>query len=77
MVQHLIEEYQWDIQLLLIKDLQTGLHIVPQLLLFHWDIVLHPQTRYSVRPKIKLLEVNSLHFSKVTQSGITQHGQPV
>lgn len=43
MVQHLVEQHQWDIQLLLIEDFQTGLYIVPQLLLFHWDVVLHPQ----------------------------------
>lgn len=42
-VQDLIEEHQRDVQLLFIEDLQTGLHIVPQLLLFHWDVVLHSQ----------------------------------
>lgn len=44
-VQHLIEEHQRDVQLFLIEDLQTGLHIVPQLLLFHWDVVLRPKTK--------------------------------
>lgn len=43
MVQHLIEEYQRHIQLFLIEDLQTGLHIVSQLFLLHWDVVLHPK----------------------------------
>lgn len=46
-VQHLIEEYQRHVQLFLIEDLQTGLHIVSQLLLLHWDVVLHPKTTLS------------------------------
>lgn len=79
MVQHLIEEHQWDIQLFLIEDLQTGLHIVPQLLLFHWDVVLHPQTN-SMKMDIKLLKTlgaNSQYFSINNKAVISQHDQPV
>lgn len=47
MVQYLIEEYQRNVQLFLIKDLQTSLHIVSQLLLLHWDVVLNPKTTLS------------------------------
>lgn len=43
MVQHFIEEHQRNVQLFFIEDLQTGLHVVSQLLLFYWDVVL--QTR--------------------------------
>lgn len=42
-VQNLIKEHQRNIQLLLIEDLQTGLHVVSQFLLFHWDVILHTQ----------------------------------
>lgn len=56
-VQHLIEQHQWDVQLFFIEDLQTGLHIVPQLFLFHWDVVLHPKTRHSVKMEIKVLKI--------------------
>lgn len=45
MVQNLVEEYQRNIQLLLVEDLKTGLNIVTQLLLLNWDIVL--QTIYT------------------------------
>lgn len=40
MVQHLIEEHQWYIQLLLIEHFEPGLDIVPQLLLVNWKVVL-------------------------------------
>ena len=39
-VQHLVEEHQRHVQLLLVEDLQTGLHVVPELLLLHGDVVL-------------------------------------
>lgn len=42
MVQDLVEKYQRHIQLFLIENLQTRLHVVSQLLLLHWDVVLHP-----------------------------------
>lgn len=40
MVQNFVKEHQRNIQLLLVEDLQTGLHIVTQLLLLNWDVVL-------------------------------------
>lgn len=43
MVQDLIEKYQRHVQLFLIENLQTRLHVVSQLLLLHWDVVLHPK----------------------------------
>lgn len=40
MVQHLIEQHQRHVQLLLIENLEPGLHILPQLLLLHREVVL-------------------------------------
>lgn len=40
MVEDLVEQDQRHIQLLLIEDLETSLHIIPQLLLLHWEVVL-------------------------------------
>lgn len=52
-VQHLIEQHQWNVQLFFIEDLQTGLDIVPQLFLFHWDVVLHHKQEIQQKWKIK------------------------
>lgn len=65
MVQHFIEEHQRDVKFLLIEDLQTGLHIVSQFLLFHWDVVLHLQIMNLV--KLEILKILSI----LTKAGIS------
>lgn len=60
-VQNLIKEHQRNIQLLLIEDLQTGLHVVSQFLLFHWDVILHIQkTHNSVKFLLEPLMMKSI-----------------
>ena len=39
-VQHFVEQHQRHVQFLLVEDLQPGLHVLSQLLLVHWNVVL-------------------------------------
>ena len=49
-VENLVKQDQRNVQLLLIEDLQSGLHIVPQLLLVHWQVVLGQPVAVEDRP---------------------------
>lgn len=62
MIQHLIEEHKRDVELFLIEDFQTGLHVIPQLLLFHWDVVLQVQANSA--SKWQILKILSRIINK-------------
>ena len=40
MVQYLIEQHKWNVQLLLVEHLESCLNVVSQLFLVYWEIVL-------------------------------------